>query len=664
MFTRRLAWETSAGSSVGTHYAEHPALTTSRGTKMLWFLPEGRRLSPEVWALRHRPLTWMLWLNIPALFIFALIRGDNPANALAQCAILLLPGAVAVMPRFGQNVRSAATSLGLVVGASILVHLAGGSIEAHFQFFVVIAFLTLYQAWLPFLVALAYVVLEHGILGTLDPSAVYNAPNQLRHPWAWALIHGGFVLAASLANLISWRLTEQEALHDGLTGLPNRTSVLEGLQRELSGDTRRHTAVLFIDLDNFKDANDSFGHEFGDALLRGVAHRLLGGLRRGDILSRLGGDEFAIILRRVTDQPEARLAADRILAILQLPITIGTQAIECRASFGLAFTGDQTHTAADLLRNADLAMYQSKREGGNRISEFTPVLHADALQRTEQDLQLRHALDTHQFVLYYQPIFDLADGSLAGTEALIRWQHPTRGLVPPVDFIPSAERLGLIIPIGLWVLREACLQTSQWQRAHLDQPPLKVSVNLSAVQLNDPALLSKVARALSESGLQPAQLCLEVTETALINDLEATLPTLQAIRAMGVQLALDDFGTGYSSLSYLKRIPVTSLKIDRTFVSDLDSDNDSESFHIVQAIITLAHALGITVTAEGAETEDQLAALRRMHSDHCQGFLLGHPMPVDQISSVIAQRGARSLLPSQHHPAEDPSRSLTFGSGA
>src|SRR4051812_10699981 len=249
------------------------------------FLPEGRRLSDEVWQQRHRWLTWLLAVHIPALFVFGVIRDSSAASTAAQCGMLAVPTLVAVAPRFGRNVRSAGTSIGLVMAASVLVHLSGGSIEAHFQFFVILAFLTLYQAWLPFLLALFYVVAEHGLVGALDPSAVYNSPAQIAHPWRWAAVHGGFVLAASAANVMSWRLTEQEALHDGLTGLPNRVFLLDALEKVLVGRGRQNTAVVFVDLDNFKDANDAFGHGVGDELLVALSQRLQRQLRPGDLLA-------------------------------------------------------------------------------------------------------------------------------------------------------------------------------------------------------------------------------------------------------------------------------------------------------------------------------------------------------------------------------------------
>jgi diguanylate cyclase (GGDEF)-like protein len=615
-----------------------------------WFLPEGRRLSDEVWQRRHRGLTWLLWAHVPSLFLFGIARGISPISAGAQVAILVLPALVATFRSLSRAVRSASTSVGLVISASVFVHLAGGSIEAHFQFFVVLGFLTLYQAWTPFLLALVYVVIEHGLVGALDPSAVYNNPAEIAHPWKWALVHGGFVLAASFANILSWRLTEQEAVHDALTGLPNRVALLESLTKTLSGRGRDSTAVLFIDLDNFKDANDAFGHQVGDDLLIAVAQRLQRQLRLGDTLARLGGDEFAILLTDLSRPEDARGTADRLLAALDEPVAIGAVALSCLASIGVAHAYADT-TASDLLRNADLAMYEAKREGGGRVAEYQPTLHTAALRRTELEAELRVALDKGQFLLHYQPIIDLNTQQMVGTEALLRWEHPTRGLVPPVEFITAAEQSGLIVSIGAWVIRTACAQTAKWQHANPDGPPLTVAVNLSPRQLVDRTLVATVAEALHDSGLEASSLCLEITEGSVIKDFDATMPTLHALRTLGVSLALDDFGTGYSSLSYLKQLPVNTVKIDRSFVADLNSDNPNSQ--IVLAIIKLAHALGMSVTAEGAETNDQLQTLKAMHSDHAQGYLLGRPVPSGALTAAIGSADGSGEMPTQRDGAHD-----------
>ena len=595
-----------------------------------WFLPEGRHLPDEVWQRRHQGLTRLLWAHLPLLYGFAIFMGFSPLAAGMQMAVLLLPAITASLPSLSRNVRSASTSIGLVVGASVLVHLSGGSIEAHFQFFVILAFLTLYQAWLPFLLALLYVVVEHGVIGALDPGLVYNSTDATAHPWRYAFIHGGFVLAASFANILSWRLTEQESLRDGLTGRPNRTALLQALEKNVSRRGTNRTALLFIDLDNFKDANDAFGHHTGDALLIALAERLEAQLRPGDLLSRLGGDEFSILLTDLLDAQDAVTIAERILKAVREEIVIGDLTLVTYASIGLAHS-DGVTDAAELLRNADLAMYEAKRAGGDRVASYRPVLHTAALRRTALEAELRVATEMHQLVLHYQPIIELGSGAMVGTEALLRWEHPTRGLLPPSEFIEAAEQSGLIVPMGAWVIRTACMQAAAWHAQQPDRAPLTVAVNLSPRQLVDRTLVATVADALHDSGLDASSLCLEITEGSVIKDVDQAMPVLHALRRLGVSLALDDFGTGYSSLSYLQQLPVTSVKIDRSFVGSLGESGPNTQ--IVLAIIELAHALGLSVTAEGVETVAQLDMLTNMGTDQVQGYLTGRPvLPVSDLA--------------------------------
>jgi diguanylate cyclase (GGDEF)-like protein len=414
--------------------------------------------------------------------------------------------------------------------------------------------------------------------------------------------------------------------------MPNRVALLDTLDRTLQSRGRRSTAVLFIDLDNFKDANDAFGHQVGDELLIALSRRLGRQLRFGDELARLGGDEFAIVLTDLTTEDEAKAIGERLLVCLQDEILIGDFHLAAYASIGLAFA-EEGMSAADLLRNADLAMYEAKRDGGNRLCEYRPSLHTAALRRTELEVELRSALELGQFVLHYQPIFDVANHELVGSEALVRWQHPTRGLLAPAEFITAAEQSGLIIALGAWVIRTACRQTARWQAEYPELRELTVAVNLSPRQLVDRALVGTVAEALHDSKLSASSLCLEITEGSIIKDFEQTLPVLNALRTLGVSLALDDFGTGYSSLSYLKQLPVDTVKIDRSFVGDLGTDNPNAQ--IVTAIIELAHALGMSVTAEGAETSSQLDSLKAMRSDHAQGFLLGRPMSTQMFAEAM-----------------------------
>jgi diguanylate cyclase (GGDEF)-like protein len=613
------------------------ALSSPRGQLSMWlarFLPRGRQLTNEVWDRRHRGLVALLWLHIPLLLLFALYEHVSFGRGLIVCMPLVAAGIGALVPRLGRQIRCACVALGLIVACSILVYLSGGAIEAHFEYFVIIAFLTLYQAWMPFLIGVFFVLFEHGIVGVIDPMAVYNHPmaGMNDNPWKWAFIHAGFLLAASIANLMAWRLTEHEALHDSLTGLPNRVLFLDSLQLAFSRGNAATTAVLFIDLDNFKDVNDGLGHEHGDELLRAITARIRAAARNGDVVARLGGDEFGIGLHGIHTHAQAMSAAARYLKLFDAPFAVGGRSLVTAASFGLAFGDDDAANPAELMRNADLAMYDAKRTGGGRISGYRSDMHQDALQRANFESELRGALARNEFVVHYQPLVSVATREIVGTEALVRWRHPQRGMIAPDDFIPTAEQTGVIVPVGRWVLRSACEQTVAWHREHPDQPPISISVNLSAKQLVDRDLIDDVVTALGDSGLQPEYLCLEITESAVIDELDAVLPKLNALKRIGVSLALDDFGTGYSSLSYLRQLPVDSLKLDRSFIADLSVAGDH---HIVVAIIDLAHALGLSVTAEGVETEEQLAVLTQMSSNLAQGYLLGRPMTPQRLTNLL-----------------------------
>jgi diguanylate cyclase (GGDEF)-like protein len=396
---------------------------------------------------------------------------------------------------------------------------------------------------------------------------------------------------------------------------------------------------VFIDLDDFKDTNDGFGHETGDLLLQAICRRLQGVIRDGDLLARIGGDEFAVGIAGLSCRTDGMAAAQRILEVFQHPFGVHDMSLAVSASVGIAFGADEECSAPELVRNADLAMYEAKRAGGDRVREYEPVFHTVALQRTELASELRTALAEGQFSVHYQPIFDLRSKDLIGTEALLRWAHPTRGLVAPDEFIPAAEQSGLIVPLGAWVLRSACEQTAAWQALRPDRAPLKISVNLSPRQLAEPSLITTVVSALADSGLEPSSLCLEITESSFIRDFETALATLNSLKTIGVGLALDDFGTGYSSMSYLQRLPVDNVKIDRSFVMGLDTDGTDT--RIVRAIIDLAGAMGIVVTAEGVETEQQLAQLNALHSDLGQGYLLGRPQSPDDLQSIVLDVDAR-----------------------
>jgi diguanylate cyclase (GGDEF)-like protein len=428
---------------------------------------------------------------------------------------------------------------------------------------------------------------------------------------------------------------EHQAFHDALTGLPNRALFADRLEHALARADRqgKAVAVLFLDLDNFKVVNDSLGHAQGDALLVAVAERLRACLRIEDTGARLGGDEFTVLLEDVAGEAEAIAVAERIASALCVPVTLQGREVVVSASIGVAL-GHAHGGNKDLLREADLAMYRAKTSGKARCALFNPDLETRAVERLEMETDLRRALANDEFRVHYQPIVSVVDEGIVGVEALVRWEHPSRGLVQPLAFIPVAEETGLIIPIGRWVLEQACQQAHLWQQQHPRANPLTVSVNLSARQLQAPNLIADVARALQLSGLAPEALELEITESVIMQDAEATDATLHALKAIGVRLAIDDFGTGYSSLSYLKRFPVDTLKIDRSFVDGLG--HDSQDTAVVHSVAALARALDLSVTGEGVETRAQHTLLKQIGCERSQGFLYAKPAAAAEISVILA----------------------------
>jgi diguanylate cyclase (GGDEF)-like protein/PAS domain S-box-containing protein len=430
---------------------------------------------------------------------------------------------------------------------------------------------------------------------------------------------------------ICWDITERremeeqlvrEALHDRLTGLPNRALFVDRLTQSLAALPRHHgaLAVLFLDVDRFKVINDSLGHDAGDGVLVELGQRLERLMRPGDTVARFGGDEFVVLCQDIDHPVEAVHVAERLTEGLNGPIGVNGSDVVVTVSVGIAMSSSSADLAGDLLRDADAAMYRAKRDGRARSVLFADTMRQEALARLDTELELRRALTSGDLRLHYQPVVDLTSGLVIGVEALLRWEHRTRGLVMPIDIITIAEETGLIVPLGEWVLEEACEQLVRW---HQDFPHLTMAVNLSGVQLARPDLVARVAEVLERTGVQRSALSLEITESVLMRDAEEALVVLEELKALGVRISVDDFGTGYSSLSYLKRFPVDVLKIDRSFVDGLGSDADDLA--IVQAILALARSLGIDIIAEGVETTVQRDVLQDLGCRLAQGYLLGRP---------------------------------------
>jgi diguanylate cyclase (GGDEF)-like protein/PAS domain S-box-containing protein len=470
--------------------------------------------------------------------------------------------------------------------------------------------------------------------------------------YRWAISRGlavriqdgqAYRMAGSQTDITARKNAEEQllydAFHDALTGLPNRALFMDRLQHVISASQRRAGslyAVLFLDMDRFKIINDSLGHSVGDQLLIAVGRKLVDCIRPGDTVARLGGDEFAVLLEDVSELAHAIDVAERVHKKLVAPLDIKGNEIFTSVSIGIAVGEDRYERPEQVLRDADIAMYEAKARGNSRYEVFDTTMHANILDRLQLEADLRGAVDRKELILFYQPIIDLSTQELTGFEALVRWHHPKRGLIYPLEFIPLAEENGLIHPIGEWILHEACGGLKTLQERHPARPPLRMSINISGKQFTQYDLVGKLAGFLRETGVDPATLALEITESMIMENVDAAVETMNRLRDMGVQLHIDDFGTGYSSLSYLHRFPVNALKIDRSFIKKLSADGSNKE--IVLSIISLAKSLNFEVIAEGVEIEHQLSRIKEMHCAYGQGFLFAHPMSIQDVDGWLEGR--------------------------
>jgi len=469
--------------------------------------------------------------------------------------------------------------------------------------------------------------------------------------YCWVLIRGlavrdqngkAYRIAGSLTDITARKRTEEklehDAVHDALTGLPNRKKFKQCLEtslRRIKHDPSHLFAVLFIDIDRFKTINDSMGHQAGDELLLTITRKLNALVRPNDVVARLGGDEFVILVENINDRSQVLQIAERILITLQQPMKILGQKIYTSASIGIAMGSGEYEKPEDLVRDADIAMYQAKTNGKGRFEVFEEGMHTGAVSLMKLEIDLRRAHENEEFVLHYQPIVALQSEEIIGFEALVRWNHPTRGMVPPSEFIPVAEDTGLILLIGKWVLREACRQMNEWQSKFDSSESMIISVNLSARQVERKSLVEEIASTLKETQLPPRCLRLEITESVIMNNPEQAIESVKQLREMGVRVSIDDFGTGYSSLGYLHKFPVDTLKVDRSFINRIG--NEGENAEIVQTIITLAASLNMEVVAEGIETAEQLDFLRHISCKFGQGYFYSRPVDSDSAGEMLGK---------------------------
>jgi diguanylate cyclase (GGDEF)-like protein len=601
-----------------------------------------------------------LWIS-PKTWI-----GDSSQIHLHVWLALFLGGAITLFPVWlafaypGWAFTRHAIAVAQMLMSALLIHLTGGRLETHFHVFGSLVILSFYRDWRVLIPATIVVALDHFIRGIYWPQSVYGVLTA--SPWrslehaGWVLLEDAFLVIYCLRGVremkeIAQRTAQLETTsqHDHLTGLPNRSLFMDRLQHAIRR-SRRHEdslcAVLFLDLDRFKVVNDSLGHMIGDQLLVTIARRLEKCARLSDTVARLGGDEFTILLEDIKDVRSATRIAERIQQELRLPLKLNGQEVFPTTSIGIALSAAHYERAEELLRDADAAMYRAKSSGKACYAVFDITMHNDALARLQLETALWQAVDNEEFRVHYQPIVALPDGHITGFEALVRWQHPERGLVPPGEFIPVAEETGLILSIGQWVLREACRQMSTWLEMDAfaalsnGRPDrvLTMSVNLSGKQLEQPDLIDQIDRILEETGLDPQHLNLEITESVLMSNADAVTTMLIQLRERGIQLGIDDFGTGYSSLSHLQRFPITDLKVDRSFVSRMETDHDS--LEIVRTIVSMAHNLKLGVVAEGIETPEQWAQLQALGCETGQGYLFSKPVN-SEVAESLMETGQR-----------------------
>jgi diguanylate cyclase (GGDEF)-like protein len=643
------------------------------------WLPRGHALDETEWRRRHRWVCTVLLLHVLAVPAYALAWHVPLLSALGFGAVLSVFLAAAQLdglrryladdpslPAWSPTwMRSCSASLGLLVASGEVVQISDGWTEAHFHFFVMVPVVALYEAWAPFAVAIGYVLFQHGIVGTLFPRIVFHDGAAHQHPWTFALVHALMFGAASVGSMATWRLAETSrvrqdrllaqlrfrALHDALTGLPNRAAVQARLEEELALDPDDDLAVLVIDLDRFKEVNDTLGHACGDDLLQQVTTRLAAAVRDGDLLARLEGDEFAVVLPGSSAR-DARVVADRVRRSLA-GLVVSQVAVDVDASIGIASrrharqvrTGEPGGSAVDaevdlLLRQADIAVNSAKtRQIG--IALYDPGDDEHSSQRLSTLADLRAALaEGDQLFLNYLPVVDVVTGRVEAVEALLRWKHPVRGLLPPAAFVPASTETALAEPLTEYVLRAAVRQVAAW---NVEGYPVQVSVNVPSRCLR-PVFVATVLDVLTEVGVPSNLLRLEITEGTLLGEPGAVSEVLVRLRQAGVHISVDDFGNGLSSLSALRTSPVDELKLDREFIAGLASEDPlarNADTLLVRSIVDIAHGLSLRVVAEGVENAHLAAAVTSAGCDLAQGFHYFRPTTAAGVVDVLRNLATR-----------------------
>jgi diguanylate cyclase len=613
----------------------HGRLAAAIRSKWLNSLPHGRHVLESRWNARHNIIISALRFHIAALWIFAAFEGYSLHDAalIGVLAPIMLAAWLSNQRWLGRALRSSIASLSLLCCAAVLVGLWHGTTEAHFDFFVVITLLMLYGDWLPFALALAFVIGHHVALGLISPLLVFDHPGS---PWLWALVHGGFVLALAAANMAVWRSTDL-LQHDVETGVCSRELVLErarrAVERQRPGSCRRprFSVLVHCDIDRLQLVNDGLGRAAGDRVIRETASRLQRSAPAGATVGRHAGDQFAILIEGLASPEEVEAACGRMKVALSAPLELDDWSIIPSASFGLVIL-DGTQEADAALADAVTAMETAKKTGGGEVRWFERSMHTDRLARHDVERALRRALDERDVIVRYQPIVDLDHDQVVGFEALVRIAGHDGTLITPDRFIPLAEATGLIHRLGDCVLEAALIQLADWSREPATDR-IWVSVNCSPIELAAESYPAVLAEVLQRTGATPEKVTLEITESTLLDHDDKTPERLQRLQELGVRLALDDFGSGYSNLGYLASLPFDKLKIDRAFVSGIDRNLKKRA--IVQAVIDMANAVGMHAVAEGVETGPEAALLRRMRCPLGQGYRYGRPLTPEDATALI-----------------------------